>query len=58
VRLNKDGEPDAYGRASDERGSIKIQGMLADASGVWLFGHADASDGVVERIWTERIDFP
>jgi hypothetical protein len=58
VRLNKNAEPDAYGRAFDERGSIEIQGMLADASGVWLFGHADASDGVVERIWTERIDFP
>ncbi len=58
VRLNEDGEPDAYGRASDDRGSIRIDGMLADASGVWLFGHADASDKVVERIWTERIDFP
>jgi hypothetical protein len=58
VRLNEDGEPDAYGRASDDRGRIRIDGMLTGVSGVWLFGHAEAGDKVVERIGTERIDFP
>ncbi len=58
VRLNQDAVPDGYGRASDGQGGIEIEGMIADATGVWLFGHAYASERIVERIWTQRIAFP
>jgi hypothetical protein len=56
VLLDGDGEPKAYGRATlPDNTNIQYEGMLSDASGVWLYG--DGSTDKV-RLWVERIEFP
>jgi len=56
VMLNANREPIAYGQAEAHRWDV-IRGMLADDTGVWLFGQAGAAGDIV-RLWVERIDFP
>lgn len=57
LRLGKDGIVDAYARASDQQG-MKIEGLLADDSGVWLIGHGLMKERRGPRLWAERIEFP
>lgn len=57
LRLGKDGNVDAYARASDQQG-MKIEGLLADESGVWVIGHGLMKDRRGPRLWAERIEFP
>jgi len=53
--LDAQDQPIAYGKAS-HTGTTNIDGMLSDAGGVWLFGHA-YPDKRGARLWIERIDF-
>ena len=57
LRLGKDGNVDAYARASDQQG-MKIEGLLADDSGVWVIGHGLMTERRGPRLWAERIEFP
>jgi hypothetical protein len=55
VVLDANRKPKAYGRAAPHWDVVR--GMIADDSGVWLFGHGDP-DGKLVRLWVERIAFP
>jgi hypothetical protein len=57
LRLGKDGNVDAHARASDRQG-MKIEGLLADESGVWVIGHGLMKERRGPRLWAERIEFP
>jgi hypothetical protein len=57
LRLGKDGNVHADARASDQQG-VKIEGLLADASGVWVIGHGLMKERGEPRLWAERIEFP
>jgi hypothetical protein len=57
LRLGKDGNVDAYARASDQQG-IEIEGLLADESGIWVIGHGLMKEPRGPRLWAERIEFP
>ena len=57
LRLGRDGNVDAYARASDQRG-MKVEGLLADESGVWVIGHGMMKERRGPRLWVERIELP
>ncbi len=57
LRLGKDGIVDAYASASDQEG-MKIEGLLADESGVWVIGHGMIKERRGPRLWAERLEFP
>ena len=57
VLLDKKGSPKATTVAKQPKNG-KIEGMLADDSGVWLFGQGYPTDEFSRfRFWSERIEF-
>jgi hypothetical protein len=57
VLLDKQGKPKATAAAKQPKNG-KIEGMLADGKGVWLYGHGYPTDEFSRfRFWSERIDF-
>ena len=57
VLLDKQGKPKATAAAKQPKNG-KIEGMLADGKGVWLYGHGYPTDKFSRfRFWSERIDF-
>jgi hypothetical protein len=57
VLLGKEGSPRATAAAHQPKNG-KIEGMLADGSGVWLFGQGYPTDEFSRfRFWFERIEF-
>lgn len=57
VLLDKDGRPKTTAAVAQPRNG-KIEGLLADDKGVWLFGHGYPTDEFSRfRFWYERIDF-
>jgi hypothetical protein len=55
ILIDRDGKVSARGQTSNDD-SVVIEGILADDSGVWLFGHAYQGK-VRARLWVERIEF-
>jgi hypothetical protein len=57
VLLDNQGRPKATAAAKQPKNG-KIEGMLADDNGVWLFGHGYPTDEFSRfRFWSERIEF-
>lgn len=57
VLLDKQGKPKATAAVKQPKNG-KIEGMLADGKGVWLYGHGYPTDEFSRfRFWSERIDF-
>lgn len=57
VLLDRAGSPKATAAVKQPKNG-KIEGLLADDSGVWLFGHGYPTDEFSRfRFWFERIDF-
>jgi hypothetical protein len=59
ILIDRQANPKARGRTSYEAydGGTRIEGMIADESGVWLFGHAYRNRERA-RLWVERLAFP
>jgi hypothetical protein len=56
VRVSEDGTADAYARAS-MTGTNHFETMIADDTGVWLFGQGSMEGRVAPRLFVERIEF-
>jgi len=57
IWLDNQGKPRATAAAKQPKNG-KIEGMLADGKGVWLYGHGYPTDRFSRfRFWSERIDF-
>ena len=57
VLLDETGSPKATAAVKQPKNG-KIEGLLADDSGVWLFGHGYPTDEFSRfRFWYERVDF-
>ncbi len=57
IRIGKDGSADAYAKVT-KTGNNHVETMIADDSGVWLFGQGTMEGRVAPRLFVERIQFP
>jgi hypothetical protein len=57
VRLESDGKPKAWGRIPDGQ-TIRMEGLVPDAKGVWVIGHAFRDDSSKYKVWIGRVEFP
>jgi hypothetical protein len=57
IRVGKDGTADAYAIVT-KTGNNHVEAMLADDTGVWLFGQGTMEGRVAPRLFVERIEFP
>ena len=55
VLIDREGNPVARGHTTNAP-NVRIEGIMADDSGVWLFGHAYQGKKRA-RLWIERIEF-
>jgi hypothetical protein len=55
ILIDRNGSVLARGHTPNDT-SVVIEGIIADGSGVWLFGHA-YKDKVRARLWMERLEF-
>lgn len=55
ILIDRKGNPLARGITSNDAGAT-IEGIMADDSGVWLFGH-EYRNKDRSRVWIERMDF-
>jgi hypothetical protein len=56
VRVGKDGSADAYAGVT-KIGNNHVETMIADDTGVWLFGQGTMEGRVAPRLFVERIEF-
>ena len=56
VRVGKDGSADAYAGVT-KTGNNHVESMIADDTGVWLFGQGSMEGRVAPRLFVERIEF-
>lgn len=57
IRVGQDGSADAYATVS-KAGNNHVENMIADDTGVWLFGQGTMEGRVAPRVFVERIEFP
>jgi len=57
IKVGKDGGAEAYAAAT-KNGHNHFEAMIADDTGVWLFGQGTMEGRVAPRIFVERIEFP
>jgi len=57
IRVGKDGNANAYAKVT-KTGNNHVESMIADDSGVWLFGQGTMEGRVAPRLFVERIEFP
>jgi outer membrane usher protein FimD/PapC len=55
ILIDRNGQPLAHGRIAND-GSATVEGIMADDSGVWLYGHEYRNKGR-SRVWIDRMDF-
>jgi hypothetical protein len=55
VLIDRNGQPLAHGRTTNDGGAI-VEGMMADDSGAWLYGH-EYRNKDRSRVWIQRLDF-
>jgi hypothetical protein len=57
IRVGPDGSAAAYA-AVTKTGNNHVETMIADDTGVWLFGQGTMEGRVAPRVFVERIEFP
>ena len=57
IRVGQDGNADAYAKVT-KTGNNHVESMIADDTGVWLFGQGTMEGRVAPRLFVERIEFP
>jgi len=57
IRVGQDGNADAYAKVT-KTGNNHVEIMIADDTGVWLFGQGTMEGRVAPQIFVERIELP